>query len=210
VDESLTDLCGGQFAVVPGHVIDDASISDGALRLYALYCSRADTNGYGRLSNSRAANILKVCEKTISNRRRDLERVGLLEVTGTAKYRIIRLPEQRAPAMAKAAKRAVKNAPIAHYGKKGADCKQAKNTSPKEGKNLHPKTEEIFVEEAKDSSPTHNQFKNLFSRGGMPAPLASPLEWRLVDRQGRSQSQTGRNHKNSFSPVSPYLLGRKV
>jgi len=186
VPESLTDLCGGQFAIVPSHVIDDAEISTGAFWLYAAYSSRADVSGHGRFSFSKLA-ALRGCEtRTLQRWRQELERAGLIEVTGGAKYKVIRHPDDRQKAKAKAAARAINNARFGAYGKKGASAKvtemspnKVTDLSPNEdesGQICHPEGDRNVAQKVTDLSPIQESFKKPSSRGGTDAPLASPLE----------------------------------
>ncbi|MBT7755436.1 MAG: helix-turn-helix domain-containing protein [Candidatus Magasanikbacteria bacterium] len=72
--------CGGAFAIVPAHVLKDASLSEGARLLFAILAVH-DAGGEGKAmrSNRRLAAELGVKARTVQRRFRELESARLVK-----------------------------------------------------------------------------------------------------------------------------------
>ena len=75
---SLTDLCGGRFAIVPAEAADDDDLSDGAFRLYVKLCGHARVTGHCELNVKAYAAARRVASRTVQRWKRELEQTGRL------------------------------------------------------------------------------------------------------------------------------------
>lgn len=102
--QSLTDMCGGRFAVLPAEAADDNELSDGAFRMFAKLCGHAKPNGISELNVKAYAARRGVTARTVQKWKRELELAGRLVQLhqgdkSNGLYRVTRNPAERHAAM---------------------------------------------------------------------------------------------------------------
>ncbi len=70
----LTDLCGGRFAFMPAAACEDSDLSNGAFRLYAIFCAKAKPKGTCEICLKSVAKMLGVSVRRLRPAARSLRR----------------------------------------------------------------------------------------------------------------------------------------
>jgi len=186
--------CGGQYGVVPVHVLKDKSLKEGPKVLFALLCGYADgSTDVATRSNALLAQDLNVHERSIIRWMRDLE-LGrhVMKLTGErflGKYRVIRNPADRDDANWNLLLRLIDRQQFAKHGRNGnvkdgdhlmtpespdeepADANQVTPESPDEsadiGDQVTPESPacDTAVSRSGDTSATHSRVYQESSQG---------------------------------------------
>lgn len=96
----IAALCGGRAAILPADVAEAQDLSDGAYRLFATLCGRADRRDQAELVVKAYADKRRKTPRAVQKWRAELEAAGLIvqlhegdKIKG--RYRIVRRPEDR-------------------------------------------------------------------------------------------------------------------
>lgn len=145
--KGIAELCGGRAAVVPAQAADDGDLSDGAFRLFAVLCGRADRRDLCELVVKAYAAARGVTPRAVQKWKAELEAGGwLVQVhkgdKARGKYRVVRAPAERAKAM-------ISNATSLAKRRKAKTTRRVQPTVPA-NTGSHPRCELRFAQENTD------------------------------------------------------------
>ncbi len=185
----LADLCGGRFAFMPAAACEASDLSNGAFRLYAILCARANLTGTCEVSLKSIAAKAGVCPRTVQNWKRRLELEGWVEELhegdkAIGMFRVIRNPaERKAVRLRNAIKVGIRSATKTPHAKKSS----------------HPRCEGNFTHYKKeDRTPLD-----------LPAELAAEGTSPTLDSKQARQGDTAATGSGSIPPA-PRQLKQKT